>query len=197
MKADFHLHCDEYSECGVSKTEDMIKAAIKVDLDAIVFTNHHQFIPEKELELLNKKYQSIEIFNGIEITANREDFIILGLKDKRLEREDWSYENLYDFVKSKGGFIILAHPFRYATKINFDLAKYPPDAVEIDSINILTANKIKIKELINKYNLLPLTNSDAHDKKDLGKYYNSFTASFNTLQELINAIKNKNYSLCN
>ncbi len=195
MKVDFHLHCEEYSPCGVSKQEKMVKKAIEVGLDAIVFTNHHRFIPDKELALLNKQYKRIKIFNGIEITANNEDFIILGLKDKRLEREDWSYEKLYDFVKDQGGFIILAHPFRYKERINFDLAQYPPDAIEIDSINIMADNKKRIKRLITKYNLPSLSNSDAHDEKDLGKYYNSFNNKLATMKDLIAAVKSKNYSL--
>ncbi len=112
MKIDLHVHSKERSVCGRASEEEQIRAAIDAGLDAIVFTDHHRLISAERLQQLNEKYAPFRIFGGIEITLDGEDVLILGVQDPALESMNWSYPSLHAFVRARGGFIALAHPFR-------------------------------------------------------------------------------------
>ena len=176
LKIDLHVHASERSECATSNEENQIRAAISAGLDAIAFTDHHLLVPASHLVELNQKYAPFKIYTGIEITAGSEDWLVYGINHPRLEREDWHYPSLVDFVHRAGGFIALAHPFRYATSIRQDIAAYLPDAVEIRSQNTPEYKESEIRNIATRLGLVPLTNSDAHETKKLGKYFNIFPA---------------------
>jgi predicted metal-dependent phosphoesterase TrpH len=135
MKIDLHVHCQERSSCGKATEEAQVQAAIAAGLDAIVFTDHHRLAPIERLEALNQQYAPFRIFGGIEITAQGEDFLVLGMRHPDLESPDWSYPALYQFVREHGGYIAMAHPFRYRKAIELDLEQFTPDAIEACSPN--------------------------------------------------------------
>lgn len=182
MKIDFHVHTAERSNCATANQAEQIETAIKQGLDVIAITDHHHLLPADELIKLNQKYQPFHILSGIEITADREDWLVLGLSDPALESEDWAYVDLYRYVRSKNGLIILAHPYRYRPEITVNLKKFTPDAVEIRSINIRSDNIPRILDLAHHLNIPTLSNSDAHATSNLGRYFNVFEP--NTLSDL-------------
>ncbi len=189
MKIDFHVHTSERSSCATSRTAEQIKAAMAAGLNAIAITDHHRLVNPLELAKLNQVYAPFKIFNGIEITADHEDWLVLGLGDPKLESEDWSYPELHRFVRSKGGFIVLAHPFRYRPNLSVDIFVNPPDAIEIRSMNIRGEKVPRIQELAGKLNLPTLCNSDAHSTGALGRYYNILSAEHTQRDDIFNALK--------
>lgn len=176
MKIDLHVHTSDRSHCAKSDEIEMIEAAIGQGLNAVAITDHHRLIPSRRFAELNEKYAPFQIFRGIEITATQEDWLVLGLQDTALEREDWQYTDLYQFVRSHGGVLVLAHPYRYEASIHVDLKRYPPDAIEFRSNNIKSENISRIQQLAEDLHLPTLSNSDAHHVASLGKYYNHFKA---------------------
>jgi len=147
MKLDLHVHSSERSGCARATDEEMIRAAIAVGLDGFFFTDHHRFIPPEKLLPLNQQFAPFRIFRGIEITCNGEDFLVLGVPDADLERTDWQYPDLHQFVRERNGFIVLAHPFRYRKIIAVDCETWRLDAVEICSANTPVAERDRIREL--------------------------------------------------
>jgi hypothetical protein len=87
------------------------------------------------------------VFWGIEIRCDEEDFPVLGVADALLAREDWLYPDLQRFVHGNGGFMVLAHPFRYHADLNIDCADHHLDAIEIRSINTPLAEQARIMRL--------------------------------------------------
>jgi predicted metal-dependent phosphoesterase TrpH len=172
MKIDFHVHTSERSACATSQTIEQIKKAIKTGLDGIAITDHHQLVHPVELAKYNQSFAPFKIYTGIEITADGEDFLVLGLSTPELEREQWAYADLHHFVRSQGGFIVLAHPYRYRAYLGADVFANPPDAIEIRSNNIRSENVPRIQELANKLSVPTLCNSDAHNTGSLGHYFN-------------------------
>lgn len=171
MKIDLHVHSSDRSPCGRANDDEQIQAAINVGLDAIVFTDHHRFVPLRQLDILNRKYAPFRIFSGIEIWCQSEDFLVLGVYDNALESNSWTYPDLYQFVHQQNGFLVLAHPFRYHG-IAVDCDCFPPDAVEVCSANTPSLERPRIQALAKKWNAYLLCNSDAHSTERLGSYFN-------------------------
>jgi predicted metal-dependent phosphoesterase TrpH len=171
MKIDLHVHTKERSECGRASEEEQVRAAIAAGLDAIVFTDHHHLAPAERLQALNQQYAPFRVFGGIEISAQGEDFLVLGLRHAELESEDWSFPDLVEFVRQQSGYIALAHPFRYRANIELDIERYTPDAIEVRSPNTPVDQESRIRELAVRLGIPGLYNSDAHSTERLGTYY--------------------------
>ena len=189
LNVDLHVHTQERSPCARASEEEQIRAAIAAGLDAIFITDHHRFVPLERLDSLNRIFAPFRIFGGIEVTSQGEDFIILGLRDLQLESSSWPYPDLHAFVRAHGGFMALAHPFRYREQINVNLEQFPPDAIEVHSPNTPIAAEARIRDLANRLQVPVLCNSDAHSPERLGQYYNTLNHPVFNEQELLTALK--------
>lgn len=189
MKIDLHVHASERSACAVVSEEEQAAAAVAVGLDAMVFTDHHRLVPAYRLAAMNQKFSSLRIFGGVEITADKEDWLVLGIQDPLLEREDWHYPELHRYVRSRDGFIALAHPFRYAPQIAADLDAFTPDGIEVRSRNTPTDRETQIRAIAAKHHLALLEDSDAHAEGHIGKYFNQVDQIPVNDQELVALLK--------
>jgi histidinol phosphatase-like PHP family hydrolase len=195
MKIDLHVHTKERSSCGRSGEEEMIQAAIAFGLDGLAFTDHHRLVALDRLEGLNRKYAPFRIFGGIEISVTEgEDVLVLGVRDLALEACSWSYAELFAFVRERGGFLILAHPFRYHDGIDIDIERYPPDAIEVHSKNIGACDESQICAVLARRALRPLCNSDAHQAEHVGLYYNRLTRVPRDEGELVEILRAGDYT---
>lgn len=188
MRIDLHVHASNRSACATDDEESQIRAAMKAGLDGLAFTDHFKLVPDGRLAELRRLFAPFRIFSGIEITADQEDWLVLGLSDARLERKDWDYPALWRFVRGQGGFIVLAHPFRYAAIIHADLALYPPDAIEVRSNNTPRLWEGEIRDLAERYGLLRLINSDAHSNGMVGAFWNDLPGMPACDRELLDAL---------
>ncbi len=172
MKIDLHVHSSERSDCGKATEEAQIRAAIAAGLDALAFTDHWRFVPLARLQRLNDQYAPFKIFSGIEVTADGEDFIVVGVRDAALEKSGYSYAELHARVRAHDGFIALAHPFRFHSEIRADIERFKPDAIEVRSPHTPEREEARIREIAARLNIPMLCDSDAHTTDPIGKYYN-------------------------
>ena len=121
---------------------------------------------------MNETYAPFRVFGGIEIGINQEHLLVLGINDARLVSEEWSYPELHAFCRDQGGFLVLAHPFRYRVDINLDIERYPPDALEAYSVNTPLEAAGRILDLASRLGIHTLSNSDAHSDDSIGRHYN-------------------------
>lgn len=189
MKIDCHVHARERSGCATVDEQGQIRAAITAGLDGLVFTDHNRLVPQERLAFLNEKFAPFHIFTGIEVDADNEHWVVLGVHDPALEQPGWRYIDLLEFVHSRGGFITLAHPFRYVPQIRVDIEKYPPDGIEYRSINTPKAREAEILSLAARCGMLPFSNSDGHHPGGVASYYNVLPQSVQTDQELIEILQ--------
>jgi len=173
----------------------MIRSAIRYGLDAIVFTDHHRLVPPQRLAELNEKYAPFRIFGGIELNVAGEDFLVLGVPDPALERSSWRYPELHAFVRDAGGLLILAHPFRYHDGVQAEVHAYPPDAVELHSMNTGACDEADIRLLRESLRCRFVCNSDAHAPAHVGIYYNELERSPEDEAELVAILKAGQYRL--
>lgn len=186
---DLHVHAMERSYCAVSGEEEMIRTAIRRGLGGLAFTDHHRLVPPRRIAELCKSYAPFRVFGGIEINVSGEDMLVLGLHDLALETQVWTYPKLHSFVRQRGGFIALAHPFRFHDTINVDVETYRPDGIEIRSMNIKTEHEVRIRALAERLDLPLLCNSDAHRAEDVGVYYNVLPHAPRDEQDLVSVLK--------
>ncbi len=193
MKIDFHMHTSRFSSCAVSSALEQVQAAYDAGLDAIFITEHMVLFPQDDIDRLNETFAPMKIYQGIEVTicdSNLfEDIIVLGVHDLQIEGEHWTYKALYDFVKSKGGVMILAHPYRYGQQVHPDIFLYPPDAIEILSSNVGAHQLHMRKALAQKLKVPMLMNSDSHHTSTVGCYCNIVPESCRTEASILNWIK--------
>ncbi len=194
MKIDLHVHSKERSACGRASEEEQIRAAIDAGLDAIVFTDHHRLISPDRLQQLNEKYAPFRIFGGIEIAADGEDVLILGVHDPALESALWTYPALHAFVRARGGFIALAHPFRWHSTITLDLERFAPDAIEVRSANIPPDVEGRVRDLASRLGIPVLCNSDAHSTGPLGTYFNALERPPADEQDLVALLRSGQFT---
>lgn len=195
MKLDLHVHSSERSKCARSTDEEQVRAAIAAGLEGFFFTDHNRFIPPDKLASLNQQFSPFQIFRGIEITCTGEDFLVLGVPDADLERDDWQYTDLHRFVRERNGFIALAHPFRYRDFIAVDCEDYRPDAIEICSVNTPVTARTRISDLAKAWNIPTLSNSDAHSTERLGTYFNILDETPPDEAAILESLRNKRFRL--
>ncbi|GKX29243.1 histidinol-phosphatase [Vallitalea longa] len=195
MKIDLHVHAKERSACSIASEKEHIESAIRFGLDGLVFTDHNKISSEEHIADLNKKYSPFRIYSGIEITIKDkgEDILVIGINDSILEEKNWSYEELYTYVKKNSGFIALAHPYRYKDHVNVDIENYIPDAIEIHSTNIGKDDEQNIKKLAKKLKTRLINNSDGHDSRHVGIYYNELNYTPKDNAELVEILKTGKY----
>jgi histidinol phosphatase-like PHP family hydrolase len=192
MNIDFHIHSSNYSQCAVSSIDEQIKAAINEGLHVIFITEHATLFPQVEIDKLNIKYAPFKIYQGIEVTVldeGYEDFIVIGVHDIAIENKHFTYRELHHLVNKLGGALILAHPYRFSNILHPDLYLYPPTAVELLSSNVGEVDYDRRLALAKELGVPVVTNSDSHEQRKTGCFYNIFEDSCHTEALIIHALK--------
>lgn len=188
MNIDLHVHTAERSSCATATEQEQILAAIQAGLDGIAITDHDRLVPYDHLRALNAQFAPFRVFTGIEIQAEAEHWLVLGIHDPALERLDWRYPDLHRFVRQRGGAIILAHPFRYRPEIQADIDHYPPDGIEVKSLNTPSHREADIRALAARLGLTLFCNSDAHRPGTIGQYGTSLPYPAENDDQLLTAL---------
>jgi hypothetical protein len=195
MKIDLHVHTSERSGCATVNEENQIRAAIHKGLDGIAITDHDLLVPRARLLALNEKFAPFKVFTGIEVSADDLHWVVIGIHDPVLESLNWHYPDLQAFVRSRGGFIFLAHPFRYKPTLQVDLDAFPSDGIEVESINTPSGRKDNIVALARRLGLVQIRNSDGHHVDGVGKFHNLLPRLARDDRELVAVLMSmKNHS---
>ena len=165
-----HVHTRRHSACGRAEPQEMVAAARRFGLDAIVFTEHHVVWGEEELAELQHEFSSVRLFTGVEISTEASgDLLVIGA-----EGTDWfaprmPAEIAVEEAHARGGIVIAAHPYRagYGTK---GLDKLPLDAAEIYSLHMHLGAHQQAVRLASARDLHTVATSDAHAPDAVGLY---------------------------
>jgi hypothetical protein len=143
-------------------------------------------VPPEELAYLNAKYDPFRVFGGIEVTTRGEHVLVLGVRDDALEHRWWTYPDLHAFVEARGGFLVLAHPFRFNPgRLVVDVKRFPPHALEVYSLNTPRRAETRIREVAARLGVPLLSNSDAHHTSDIGAHYNVLDQAAEHMEALV------------
>lgn len=154
-KYETHLHTKEGSACSSAAAVDMVRAHKELGYDGIFVTNHFfngntsvdRSLPwEQRVDAYCLGYElakeegekiGIKVFFGIEFCKYNADLLIYGIDKEWLKENEQllmfeDERKLFATVRSQGGFIVHAHPFRSDPYIHhITLYPYDVDAVEV------------------------------------------------------------------
>jgi hypothetical protein len=193
---DMHVHTSRYSDCGKSSPEEMIACAEQVGLQALVFTEHHILWPQHELDALQIRFPRVLLMTGIEVeTLEGEDLLIYGVRQEGLFFRKMPTIAALQLAHSHGGFVTLAHPYRYTDHVAMELEQAHVDGVEVMSIHILNYARAQAQSLCQNWQVLPMAASDAHHVSALGLYAIRLVLPIRDEFELIAILRQQRYQL--
>jgi hypothetical protein len=186
---DIHVHTSRYSACGRSTPEEMVERAREVGLHGLVFTEHNVIWPADELASLQRRYPDVKLFRGVEVNpVDSDDYLVYGLTDPAAFLPCHDPVRLLRSVHSRGGAVILAHPYRYGPTVPRHLEEHPVDGIEVFSNNILSYAHSQAQALCARLGAWPTAASDAHHTEALGFYALDFPRAIADESELAQAL---------
>ncbi len=217
---DTHIHTKEASACGHATGREHARTYKELGYDGIVITDHffngncavYYDMPWKEkVDAFCLGYEEafdegrkigLKVFFGFEFNHHGTEFLIYGLDKSWLYAHpdcvDWAPKKLYEEVKSAGGMMIHAHPFREDSYIPA-IRLFPEhvDGVEVFNVGNIPRG-IGFNEKAYEYAKtldLPMTSgTDSHDTSPV-KAGMIFDESLKDIQDFMNKILAKDYEL--
>lgn len=148
-----HLHTSQASACGRSLGRDYISRYIDMGYSGIIVTDHffrgncgidrslpwaeriHLFCQGYEDARTEGEKRNFPVFFGWEENYQGDEYLIYGLDEAWLiahpEMEHWTRRQQYETVKTEGGCVVQAHPFRARSYLSdIHLSTVNVDAVE-------------------------------------------------------------------
>ncbi|MBC7107309.1 MAG: PHP domain-containing protein [Methanomassiliicoccales archaeon] len=157
----FHVHTNR-SVDSIMSIETVMNFCRRRGINLVALCEHNYLMPAEQREQLEKKYK-LRIIPAIEYATDCGDIIALGIEEVRKSRD---CAELIDFVKEKGGLVVLPHPMR-----GHKLDRIPMDRV--DMIEVFNGrcsdveNNAAIK-LAEDYKKIGIAGCDAHFPWELG-----------------------------
>ena len=209
MLIDMHAHTSGISECCLGDAETILKVAKENGIDGIVLTNHYQrsYVRNGDVAEFAKRYTDeyrmakrlgdkigVTVIYGMEVTMHRHDdshLLVYGLPESFTEEfpevYDMTQEELYNLVKSRGGLLIQAHPFR---KGYYPLDPRFLDGYELSSHPLYKTSRYDdVTALAIKHGALLTTGADYHYDVKYRPYCGAFLPdSVNDPKSLVEAL---------
>lgn len=192
MIIDLHIHTLLGSPCSIIGVDDLIRRALTLNLNGICITDHDSIAA---VEAVKKKAsgKDLVVLGGMEVRCKEGDVIVFGFNQPL--NEPISVVDLIKLVHNQDGVIIPVHPFRPGV---LSLGKLVYEIKGFDAIETLNGNspqEINILAGLASLRLgLPgIGGSDAHTLIQVGKYVTHFNEPIKNEEELIKAIKRKDF----
>ncbi len=200
---DLHTHTFPASPCSSAEVNQLISEAKRIGLDGICLTDHNYVWKSDDVEELRQRHGFL-ILRGNEIITDQGDMLVFGMDTdiKGVIKLD----DLREEVVKAGGFMIAAHPFRGFLTFNVgDIGLTPEKAMErpllklVDAIEVLNG---KVTQRENDFaskvalglGIKATGGSDAHDVSEVGVYATQFFDAIKCEKDLVDALKNGNFS---
>lgn len=216
-----HMHTRQSSKCATSTAEEMVNKYKELGYNGVIITDH--FLNgntavnlnqpwEKQIEDYCKGYEDaktegdkigIDVFFGLEYTHDGTDLLTYGVDKDWLKSHPEimtlpvpEYINL---IKSCGGMVIEAHPFREAGYIS-TIRLYPKFIDGMEVRNTAPEHYTEIgdylsKEVCKAYNLCMTSGSDSHNINSIGLGGMEFDEDITNIFDFIRLVKQGNGKL--
>jgi len=194
MRIDLHIHTSPRSACSYLDPLELIHEAQRMKLDGICLTEHQVLWDIGDVEKLGRE-DGIRIFRGNEFTTNQGDILVFGFyKDIK---ELLMIQELREEVKTAGGFMIAAHPFRGFKTFGIGQLQMTVeqackrkvlefvDAVEVGNGKLSPDENDMARKVAEKLDLPGTGGSDAHRVDEVGNWLTVFEKDIRNERELV------------
>ena len=182
-----HMHTAEVSACAVSGAAEQIRAYAGRGYAGVIITDHfingnsvipHNLRWERQMELFVAGYnkakkeggkRGLDVYFGWEFTIEGSDFLTYGLGSEFLLThpglDRLSIEEYSATIRSAGGYIAQAHPYRVAAYIKNQLPAPPEllDGVEVYNASMPAETNEKARAFAARHGLPIQAGSDSHN----------------------------------
>lgn len=194
MRIDLHIHTSPRSACSYIDPQKLIQEARRLKLDGICLTEHQVIWDPKEVDELARE-GGIKIFRGNEFTTNQGDMLVFGFyKDIK---ELLMIQELSEEVKTAGGYMIAAHPFRGFKTFGIGQLQMTVEqacrrkalefvnAVEVGNGKLSPDENDMARKVAERLDLPGTGGSDAHRIDEVGKWVTVFENEIRNEDELV------------
>jgi predicted metal-dependent phosphoesterase TrpH len=201
LLVDLHIHTKPLSHDSLLTADDAVQLAKERGIDAICLTEHDFFWDTDEVRETSRRH-AFPVFPGVELNTEDGHFVVFGLRE-------WVYgmhrtSELAELVRSEGGIIIAAHPYR--RQLPFELLKEGDwtnamdraaanpaythvSAMESQNGRGSDRENAFSQELCERLGLPRVAASDSHEPKDIGVCATEFSRSVSSVEDLIAELK--------
>lgn len=186
---DLHIHSN-FSFDSNAPIEDIIEKLIDKKYFGFSITDHNTVSHIEYIQRLD--LPNLLFIPGMEYTVEGFDLLLYNIYE--MPQENSSLIETIEFVKKRGGIIVLAHPATYFMNISTTLLANI-DGLELINrryrklpTQIVKTYKIDFIEWCKRQNKALFANSDSHNLKNLGKVGTYITAT--NIDEFIWSVKN-------
>ena len=194
MRIDLHVHTAPRSACSYLDPGELVERAVQLKLDGICLTEHQVVWDPEDVQNLARQ-GGIQIFRGNEYTTNQGDILVFGFYEDL--KDLLTIEQLHEKVKSAGGFLIAAHPFRGFKTFGIGQLQMTVeqacmrkvfefvDAVEIGNGKVSADENDMARKVAEKLGLSGTGGSDAHRVDEIGKWVTDFEKTVQDERDLV------------
>jgi hypothetical protein len=187
VRVDLHVHSIHSPDSRL--TLDEIAARLPyVGLKGFAITDHNSVAAHRELPGLRDRFPVLLIVPGVEVSTREGHVLVYGISELPPARRP--IDETLEWVKSRGGISVLAHPFRLAHGVGRRIATVAP-VTALETVNGHTSAVGNAKaELTSAQRHLGTTGgSDVHELSDLGRAFTEFSPEISSVEGLLEAIR--------
>ncbi|MBF0565634.1 MAG: PHP domain-containing protein [Nitrospirae bacterium] len=185
FKMDCHIHTFPMSGCSRMSPEEAIDAAVGAGLDGIAITEHDCMWDSGGLQYLESVAGGrIKVFNGVEVSCSEGHFLVFGLKNMEGIHFGMRAEDLISIAHGQSAAVVVAHPYRFSYEDGEYCYGLDLDGVEVMSSNTTATTGKYAVRLAGKLDVFRFASSDAHAIDTVGKYFNVFPFTMDSVDEL-------------
>ena len=201
MLIDLHAHTYPNSDDSFLSPSELIINAKRAGLDGVCFTDHDWYWDHEAVAWLAKQHNFL-VIPGVE--TNTEDGHVLAFGIDKFQFGMHRISFLREMIDKKGGFMILAHPFRRHFYSNDDIDESVDNFLKnplfnyIDTIEILNGKATErqnqfSKALGKRLGWKGVGGSDAHELTEIPSCATYFERKVRNLDEMIRELKAGRY----
>ena len=214
-----HMHSSEVSACAIKTAVSQVRYYKDNGYTGIIltdhFTNGFTNCPRRaswydKMKFTMSGYEKakkegdlrgLDVFFGWEFTIRGSDFLTYGLDFDFLiahpNLDRLPIEKYSAIVRSNGGFLAQAHPFKdaYYVEYKYPVAPQFVDAIEVFNSAISNSENEKALAFAKKHNLPMQAGTDSHGARKERLSGISLPSKANSIFDIIEAIKNRTAKL--
>ena len=207
---ELHLHTVQGSKCGISTGAEHVRRYADLGYAGVIVTDHffngNCAVPpelswDEKIRLFVKGYEDakqegdklgLTVWFGFEFQFGGNHYLTYGITPETLiahpEIMDMSVKKYVRWVKSEGGYVTHAHPFRLPGSSVLELSQ------EVDAVEILNASRPDeendvARDYANLFGIPAVYGSDCHNIKQIRRGAVSSDVRFETIDQMFQAIK--------
>lgn len=187
VRIDLHVHSLHSPDSRLAL--DAIAAQLPfVGLRGFAITDHNSVAGHRELPSLRERFPTALVVPGVEVSTREGHLLVYGVTEAPAPHRPL-YETL-DWVRSRNGIGVLAHPFRLVHGVGKTVAR----GAKVDALETVNGHSSVIanarSELVAAERHVGATGgSDVHELADLGRAFTEFVPEIDSVDAILDAMR--------